>query len=376
VRARAGRGAVALLACLPLALSTTSRIPPSPDPDAAGPVRSVGVQPAPQPARQMTAQMTAQPVVRQPPVRHTVTVALTGDVLLHDTVWESARREAARGRTAAAFDFRPMLAGLRPIIAGADLALCHLETPLAPRGGPYASYPVFSAPQEIAGALRWTGYDGCSTASNHSVDQGDAGVMRTLDVLDRVGLAHAGTSRTRVEARRPVTFEVDGIRIGWLSYTYGTNGIPVEADKPWSVNLIDPDRILRDARRARVQGADAVLVALHWGDEYDHRPSGYQLDLARRLSRSPDITLVYGHHAHVTQPIRRVNGTWVIFGLGNLLADQATVAPGVKDGLIGLVTLARTGDGPVRVARVTSVPTHIDTSAPPYGELRVTPVRE
>lgn len=360
MRTWAGRGALALLACLPLALSGARSAPhSSPPPEAlpsAAPVREVASRPV---------------VVRKPPVRHTVTIALTGDVLAHDTVWQSARREAARTHVAASFDFRPMLAPIRPIIAGADLALCHLETPLAPRGGPYASYPVFSAPPQIAAALQWTGFDGCSTASNHSVDQGEEGVVRTLEVLDRVGLAHTGTSRSRAEARTPVIFDVGGIDVGWLSYTYGTNGLPVDADKPWSVNLIDPARILRDARRSREHGADAVLVALHWGDEYQHRPSAFQLSLARQLSRSPDITLLYGHHAHVVQPIRRVNGMWVLFGLGNLLADQATVAPGVKDGLIGLVTLAWTGEGPVHVAKVTSVPTHIDTSAPPYGEVRV-----
>jgi len=119
----------------------------------------------------------------------------------------------------------------------------------------------------------------------------------------------------------------------------------------------------------RQHGADAVLVGLHWGDEYQSSPSGYQLDLARRLTRSPDITLVYGHHAHVVQPIRRVHGTWVLFGIGNLLADQATVAPGVDRGLIGLVTLTRDGNGPVRVTKVASLPTHIETS----GEIRVRP---
>jgi poly-gamma-glutamate synthesis protein (capsule biosynthesis protein) len=315
----------------------------------------------------------ADPVSQSPPPpeRKTIEIALTGDVLIHDSVWASARRLAARTQARGAFDFRPMLSPIRPIIAGADLALCHLETPLAPAGGPYSSYPVFAAPPAIAAAIKWTGYDGCTTASNHSVDQGNAGIVRTLDDLDRIGLAHTGTSRSRAEAHSPVVFDVDGIHVGWLSYTYGTNGLPVDADKPWSVNLIDPQRILRDAHRARAQGADAVLVALHWGDEYHHEPSAFQIDLARRLSRSPDITLIYGHHAHVTQPIRKVHGTWVVFGLGNLLADQGTVAEGVRDGMIALVTLTQKGAGPVRVAKVTSVPTHISRSAPPYGEIRV-----
>lgn len=336
------------------------------------PVGGPQAQPPGQTAPDPTPQPTPQPTRQPEPVRRvSVTVALTGDVLVHDSVWLAAQRLAGRTRAGAAFDFEPMLAELRPVISGADLAICHMETPVAPVGGPYSSYPLFSVPREVVDGLARVGYDACSTASNHSVDRGFPGVVRTIRALDRAGLAHTGTSRSPAGARKPVILDVEGIRIGWLSYTYGTNGMPVDADKPWSVNLIDPERILRDARRARAQGADAVLVALHWGNEYSHEPSEFQVALARRLTRSPDITMIYGHHAHVTQPIRKVNGKWVVYGLGNLLADQETVAPGVDDGLVAVVTLTRTGDSPVRVTRMATAPTHIQRGAPPYGELRV-----
>ena len=193
-------------------------------------------------------------------------------------------------------------------------------------------------------------------------------------MLDAEALPHSGTARTRKEASATTVLEVGGLRLAWLSYTYGTNGMPVDDDKPWSVRLIDVPRILQDARRATAQGADAVLVALHWGDEYSHQPSAYQLDVADRLTRSPDITLVYGHHAHVVQPIRRVNGTWVVYGLGNLLAGQRNTAPGVNDGIIGLVTLQRRGTGPVRVLSPTYRPTYIDESDT-NGEFTVYDVR-
>lgn len=260
-------------------------------------------------------------------------------------------------------DFRPLLAPLRPTLSAADLAVCHLETPLAPRGGPYRSYPLFAAPPAIAGGLRWAGYDACSTASNHSVDQGFGGVTRTLDRLDEVGLTHTGTARTAEEATRIVTFDVNGIRIAWLSATFGTNGMPVDADRPWSVRLIDVADIIADARRARKAGADAVIVALHWGEEYVHAPSAFQVEVARRLTRSEDITFLYGHHAHVVQPIEKVNGTWVIYGLGNLLAGQGDTAPGVNDGLIAQVRLQLTAAGQVRVRRPTYRPTYIDERA-------------
>ena len=291
-----------------------------------------------------------------------VTVALSGDVLIHNTVAAAARRGGS-------YDFRPLLAGVRRTVSEADIAICHLETPIAPDGGPYESYPLFSVPPHIAPALKWAGYDACTTASNHSVDKGYDGVRRTLAALDRAGLKDAGTARSPKESRHIVRFESHGASIALLSYTFSTNGLPVV--KPWSVNLIRAARIKADAARARAEGADAVLVAMHWGTEYQHEPSSYQMRLARLLTKSPDITFIYGHHAHVVQPIRRINGKVVIFGLGNLMADQAAVAPGVDQGMIAQVTL---GGSPMTVESVTVTPTLIDSSAHRNSE-RVIDVR-
>jgi hypothetical protein len=308
----------------------------------------------------------SSPSPPSPPIR-TATIAVSGDILVHDTVWESADRLGPR-RT---LDFAPMLAPLQPALSAADLAICHLETPLAPPGGPFQGYPVFSAPPQVATALASTGYDACSTASNHSVDQGHEGVARTLDVLDAAGLIHTGTARSPEEAAAPVMLDAAGIQVAWLSYTYGTNGIPVDADKPWSVNIIDVKTIRKQARDARAAGADAVILALHWGTEYTHEPTPEQLKIARRLTRSGQLTLIYGHHAHVVQPIRKVNGTWVVFGLGNLLAGQGDTAPGVNDGMIAEFELTQRGNAPATVATKPRYrPTCID-SADPAGEFRV-----
>jgi hypothetical protein len=338
------------IACLPIAV--TAPVPTLPTVSPA--VRPTQEPPQVPPQAPTDSPGPASPLERD---RQRVTIALTGDVLPHDTVWAAAD-------TGDGFDFGPILAPLSRTIRAADLALCHLEVPLAAATGPFSSYPRFSAPPQIAEALVATGYDGCSTASNHSVDQGHPGVLRTLRALDVVGLEHTGTARSVRESERVVSFERDGLRIAWLSYTYGTNGLPVDADKPWSVNLIDPARIRAEARRARQDGADAVLVALHWGSEYRHSPDAYQEQVARVLARAPAITLIYGHHAHVVQPIRRVAGTWVIYGLGNSVADQQATAPGVDTGLIAEVTLVRVGGGPVRVRPPTYRPTYIDTSLP------------
>lgn len=304
-----------------------------------------------------------------------VTIALAGDVLLHDGLWATARADARReGRTGpTSMDFRPMLAGLRPVIDGADLAICHLETPLAPPGGPFQGYPMFSGPPQVVPALAWLGFDACTTASNHTVDQGTAGVRRTLDDLDRAGLAHAGSARSATEAARPVLLDAAGVRVGLVSQTYGTNGMPVAA--PWQVQLIDVSHAKKQAARARQAGADIVLVALHWGTEYQHRPTAEQREIAEQLLADPDIDLVYGHHAHVVQPFDRIRGKWVVYGLGNMIAEHETPVTGVYEGVTARFTFTRREGARRRdrfvVTQAAYVPTFITDYDPADPDMRL-----
>ncbi|MGI8435191.1 MAG: CapA family protein [Nocardioidaceae bacterium] len=283
---------------------------------------------------------------------------MNGDVLLHEGLWATARADAERtGR--GTMDFRPLLADMRPVVSSADLAICHLETPLAPRGGPYSGYPLFSVPPAIVPALRWEGYDACTTASNHSLDQGFEGLTRTLDDFDRAGLETAGTAATRRASRQPLIMDVAGVQVALISATYGTNGLPLPAEQPWSVPIIDTDAIVSMAAKARARGAEIVLVALHWGLEYTHAPIQDQLDVADALTRSPLIDLVYGHHAHVVQPYDKVHGTWVVYGLGNAVAQQDTDVEGVYDGNTCRVTFEEKADGSFKVAALEYIPTMI-----------------
>jgi poly-gamma-glutamate capsule biosynthesis protein CapA/YwtB (metallophosphatase superfamily) len=287
-----------------------------------------------------------------------ITVVMNGDILLHDGLWATAEMDARRtGR--GTLDFRPILADMRPVVRSADLAICHLETPLAPRGGPYSGYPRFSVPPQILPALRWEGYDACTTASNHSLDDGFTGIKRTLADFDRMGLAHFGTAVTKHASRTPLVLDVSGVRVGLIAATYGTNGIPIPSAEPWSVPIIDIARIERMAAKAKARGADVVLVALHWGLEYDHAPTQDQIDVADALTKDPDITLVYGHHAHVVQPYDKVNGTWVVYGLGNAVAQQHTRVQGVYDGNTCRVTFTERADGSFGVSKLEYLPTMI-----------------
>ncbi|MBA2810683.1 CapA family protein [Streptomyces sp. KM273126] len=260
------------------------------------------------------------------------TLVASGDVLPHASIIRQAGADA-RGT---GYDFRPMLAGVKPVVSRADLAICHMETVYGANGD-YTGYPTFKSPPEVAEALADAGYDGCSTASNHTLDAGAAGVQRTLDALDRVGVQHAGSARTAQEAGGITLLRAPGgAQVGHLAYTYGTNGVPLPEGQPWAVNLIDPDRILADARTARSKGADVVVVSLHWGSEWQDAPDAQQIDLAQRLTAArtggrPDIDLIIGTHAHVPQAYEKVNGTWVVYGMGDQIAGAMVNHQGAQD---------------------------------------------
>ncbi|MFD9334774.1 CapA family protein [Streptomyces sp. NPDC060028] len=258
------------------------------------------------------------------PAGQPFTLVATGDVIPYPSIIRRAADDAGK---AGAYDFRPILAGVKPLISGADLAICHHEIPYGRPGGPYAGYPLFKAPHELADALRDTGYDSCSTASNHTLDDGYEGLARTLDHLDRVGVKHVGSARSAEEARAPALLRAGGALVAQLDYTYGTNGIPLPADKPWAVSLIDEDRIIADARAARAAGANVVVLSVHWGTEWQTAPDRQQRELAQVLTASrgadglPDIDLIIGTHNHVPQPYEKINDTWVVYGMGDQVAS-------------------------------------------------------
>jgi poly-gamma-glutamate synthesis protein (capsule biosynthesis protein) len=295
------------------------------------------------------------------------TVLASGDVLPHTSLVARAKAYGERG--ARSYDFRPMFRAIKPIVSAADLAVCHLETPLSPTGRNLSGYPVFNGPPQIAAALRDTGYDACSTASNHSLDQGAQGVSGTLRVLDGAGLRHAGIARNPREDQ-PTLLTVKGVRVAILSYAYGFNGRHLPPGQPWRANLIEPARILADARAARKAGSQFTIVFLHWGQEYRTAPTPEQLRLARQLLADPSVDLILGHHAHVVQPARRINGKWVAFGMGNLLSAQtaACCPANTQDGVIIQATVVRQGDRYV-VSDLRYVPTWVQ-----HPSYRVLPV--
>ena len=304
------------------------------------------------------AQREAQPV--------RFTIEASGDLLIHSPVWE---RALALGGSD--YDFAPLFDAIQPYVAGADLALCHIETPMTP--APPASYPIFNTPPELARGIEATGWDACDTASNHSLDQAQTGIDETGKALDRVGVDHTGSFPSAAAQRKPVIVDVHGVRVALLAYTTDTNGIP--APHPWSVNIASRARVLADAGRARRLGAEAVIVNLHWGGEivpeYQSQPSPAQLDLVKKLTASGLITAIVGQGPHAVQPIERINHKFVVFSEGNLISNQSPEAglpESSQDGLIALLDCVAKS-GKVEVRGVRYVPVFVN---PP--DYRVLPV--
>jgi poly-gamma-glutamate synthesis protein (capsule biosynthesis protein) len=301
--------------------------------------------------------VTTPAVVVKRPHRRNATVAMGGDLLWHDTVWASAAEDHRRTGHGTTYDFDPMFAGIRPLISRADLALCHEEVPFAAPGQPLENYPVFAAPPEAAAWIGSFGFDGCTTASNHSMDQGFAGIVNTADLLEAAGVAHIGTFRSAAERAQPVILTTSqGVKIGVVAGTFSLNGFSEPPGKPWAVSMWDAPNLLAQAHAARAAGADIVIVHLHGGTEYDHSPNADQIALVQRLTRSPDVDLVLGDHVHVVQPITKVNGKWVVYGMGNMVAQNDPSDPSTYQGIVVRFTFTERRTGGFRVTRADYVP--------------------
>lgn len=324
----------------------------------AGCLTRAGTTGAPQPrASQPGASLSAAAAPAPSPRPAGFALAITGDLLIHEPIVDKARQWA----NGAGYDFRPAFAAVKPILSAADLAICHLETPLSRDDSDISYYPTFNVPHEIAPAAADAGFRSCTTASNHTIDKGLAGVQATLNALDAAGIAHVGAARSAEEAATPKIYDLGGVRVGHLDYTYGLNGQRLPASAPWIVKLIDPAQILADAKAVRAAGAQFVLVSMHWGEEYQAAPTAQQRSIAQQLLASPDIDLVVGNHVHVVQPVERIGPKYVVYGDGNFLARHAPCCdtPQTRDGMIVQVTV-EVQNGTPAVSRLGYSPTYVD----------------
>lgn len=248
-----------------------------------------------------------------------VSLLFVGDVMQHD-----GQIQAAYNKTTGEYEYNDGFKFVKPIINKYDFAVANLEVTLA--GQPYKGYPQFSAPDQLAETLIQSGFNVIITANNHSCDRGAQGVLRTLDVLDELGVKHTGTFRDQAERDKnyPLMLEKDGMKIAMLNYTYGTNGLSVKA--PLIINYIDSAVIRKDVARAKELKADLIVCNMHWGIEYKPLPNDYQKKY-EQFCYDLGVDMVIGNHPHVVQPIEKkeVNGKdkLTVWSLGNFVSNMS-----------------------------------------------------
>ena len=268
-----------------------------------------------------------------------ISIYFAGDIMQHEAQLKAALR--ADGT----YDYTGCFTQVTPEIEAADIAVCNFETTLG--GVPYSGYPQFCSPDELAAAVRDAGFDIFLTANNHCLDRRTRGLVRTLDVLDSLGIPHLGTYRDLAErdSLYPYIIERNSMRIALLNYTYATNGIPVAA--PCIVNYIDTTQIKTDVIRARQLHADCIIACMHWGTEYRLEPDKSQKTLEEWLY-SIGVDHIIGGHPHVVQPVRTLphryhaGSSLTVWSLGNYISNMS--APHTFQGLAVTTRLIKIGN--------------------------------
>ncbi len=259
---------------------------------------------------------TTQPPSPEPEAARRVTLVAAGDNLIHNTIVRWAK-------TADAYDFSPAYSEIRGLVQSSDMSFINQETPMAGDNVPFSGYPRFNSPSNVAYGIRDAGFSIVNLANNHALDKNEPGLLATAELLNSLGMTVIGANRSENERSRVRLLEAGGVRFAWLSYTYGTNGIPFK--NKWIVNLIDEETIKSDVESAKSQ-SDAVIVSMHWGEEYRAEPTQQQKDLAKLLA-DLGVALVIGHHPHVLESAEWITGsegsrTFVAYSLGNLISSQ------------------------------------------------------
>ncbi len=250
----------------------------------------------------------------------TLKIIFAGDVMGHLPVIRSAWNEEKK-----CYDFSNHLKYMKPYVMDADIAVANLETTLG--GRPFRGYPMFSSPDELAEALKNTGFDILQLANNHCFDRMGKGLARTIDILDRLEIAHTGTFKNTEDRDEnyPLTVKKNGITLSILNCTYSTNGIKV--DPPFKVNMIDEEELLADLEKSKEQNPDFIIVTIHWGDEYNRNENEEQKRIAEFLLNNGADAII-GSHPHVVQPIglfhdeKTATVKPVVYSLGNFISNQ------------------------------------------------------
>lgn len=290
----------------------------------------------------------------------TINMTAIGDTLCHNTQYWDAYDSATK-----TYDFSYVYKDIENYTKSADITIGNLETTFAGEDRGYSNYPTFNSPDSLATALKNIGLDVITLAGNHALDYGYTGLCRTIDVFDKEGIDHLGTYKTAEDQEKILIEDVKGIKIAFINYTYGTNGIPVPSGKEYCVNLIDKDLIKKQIEQAKQENVDMIVACMHWGTEYQTTANSEQKELADFLFEN-GVDIILGNHPHVLEPMEKReitldDGTkkdvFVVYALGNFTADQRDEI--TRDSAILNLNITKNTDGKISINKVDYVPIYM-----------------
>ena len=253
----------------------------------------------------------------------TISISVVGDLMCHSPQFEYAKV----GKDS--FDFSPVYRNVKKYLEASDFTFGNLETVTAGKeSGGYTGYPFFNTPASYITALKQVGFDLLVTANNHSLDRSEKGIIRTINEINSRNLNYVGTYISQKDRDSIRIFDVKGIKIALLAYSYGTNGNPIPKGKNYLINLIDYELIGKDIQSAKANGTELVLVHFHFGEEYKREPVQFQRDVVNKtIELGADI--IIGGHPHVLQPINfyktqsaKLDPGFVAYSMGNFFSNQ------------------------------------------------------
>ena len=218
---------------------------------------------------------------------------------MHNTqIWGGEQKDGT-------YNFNSFFTSVEPLIKAGDYTSTDFEAPMAGPDSGYTGYPLFNSPDAIADAFKNAGFDLVVTANNHILDRGYKGALRTLEVLQKASLDTTGCFSSPEAQNHPLIKTIRGVKVGYIAYTYGTNGNSLPQDAPYLVNILNPARVLADICQLRPK-VDILVLVLHWGEEYRQQPTDQQKELAHKfLEAGADVIL--GSHPHVIEPMQVMN---------------------------------------------------------------------
>ncbi|RDW15063.1 CapA family protein [Oceanobacillus chungangensis] len=255
----------------------------------------------------------------QPIITKEISLSAIGDLLIHSPVYLDAMVDGG-------YDFMPMLEQVAPYLERSTVAIANQETMIGGEKFGLSTYPSFNSPYEVGDALKNIGVDVVSIANNHTLDRGEAVIQSAISHWETIDMMYTGAYKNEIDRENLRVYETpEGISIAFLSYTYGTNGIPVPDGKDYLVNLIDQELIASEIAKAKEE-ADVIALSLHFGNEYERLPNEAQKELIQ-FAADQGVHIVIGHHPHVLQPVEWVTGkdgnkTFAAYSLGNFLSNQ------------------------------------------------------